>query len=176
MQISVEQGRFLGLVTKLLGAERAVEVGTFTGYSSICIARELAEGGRMLCCDVDEEWTAVARRYWREAGLSDRMELRLGPALETLEAISEAPTWDVAFIDADKASYPAYWNLVVARMRPGGVVMVDNVLRGGSVPDLSVTDEATVLMREFNDLVLADPRVDSMILPVSDGLTFARVR
>jgi caffeoyl-CoA O-methyltransferase len=170
MQIAPEEGAFLQLMARLVGARSAVEVGTFTGYSSICIARGLADGGRLLCCDVSEEWTSIARRYWQRAGVEDRIDLVLAPAVETLSALPTDPTIDLVFIDADKGGYPAYWREVVPRVRPGGVLLLDNVLRGGSVVD---RDTAADEMRAFNDMVSADDRVDVVMLPLADGVTVA---
>jgi caffeoyl-CoA O-methyltransferase len=174
MQIAPEQARFLTLFTQLIGARYAVEVGTFTGLSSIAITRGLPVDGRMVCCDVSAEFTSVARRYWARAGLADRIELRLGPAVETLRAMPREPHIDLAFIDADKTGYPAYWAELVPRVRPGGVLLVDNVLRHGRIidPEPGNADDATMI--EFNDLVLADARVESVMLPIADGLTLAR--
>jgi caffeoyl-CoA O-methyltransferase len=176
MQIAADQGSFLTLLTRLTGARRALEIGTFTGYSSICIARGLAEGGRLLCCDVSEEWTGTARRYWERAGVADRIELRIGPALETVRALPAEPTFDLAFIDADKTGYPGYWEEVVPRVRPGGLVLVDNVLRQGEVADPDVHDEGVDAVREMNDRAVRDDRVDVVLLPLADGLTVARRR
>jgi caffeoyl-CoA O-methyltransferase len=161
------------LLTRTLGVRQAVEVGTFTGMSSLSIALGLAEGGRLLCCDVSEEWTSVATRYWEEAGVSDRIELRIAPATETLRALPSDPTIDLAFIDADKPNYVAYWDELVPRMRQGGVLLVDNVLWRGQVADDAVNDENTVAIRAFNDHAAADERVELVMLPISDGLTFA---
>ncbi len=176
MQISADEGALLTLLTRLVGAKTAIEVGTFTGYSSICIARGLADDGRLLCCDVSEEYTDLARAAWGEAGLLDRIELRIGPALDTLRSLPEGSAFDLAFIDADKPSYVAYYDELVPRLRPGGVILVDNTLWSGRVADATAGDEGTVGMREFNDHVAADDRVDSYILPVSDGLTVIRRR
>jgi caffeoyl-CoA O-methyltransferase len=176
MQIAAEQGAFMTLLTRLVGARFAVEVGTFTGYSSICIARGLAEGGRLLCCDVSEEWTAIARRHWERAGLDDRIELRLGPALETLRALPLDPPIDLAFIDADKGGYRGYYEELLERMRPNGLILVDNVLWGGAVVDPSDSSADTEAIRAFNDHVAADERVDKVMLPIADGLTLARKR
>ncbi|MGI9052438.1 MAG: O-methyltransferase [Ilumatobacteraceae bacterium] len=176
MQISADEGALLTLLTRLVGAETAIEVGTFTGYSSICIARGLASGGRLLCCDVSEEYTDLARAAWGEAGLLDRIELRIGPALDTLRSLPEGSAFDLAFIDADKPSYVAYYDELVPRLRPGGVILVDNTLWSGRVADATACDDGTVGMRGFNDHVAADDRVDSYILPVSDGLTLIRRR
>ena len=174
MQISPEQGAFMTMFTRLLDVRQAVEVGTFTGYSSLCIARGLAPGGRLLCCDVSEEWTAVARRAWDEAGVADRIELRIAPAIDTLRSLPTERTIDLAFVDADKPMYGAYADELLARMRPGGVLMVDNVLWGGAVVDAASTDENTVAIRAFNDWLAADDRVETVMLPLGDGLTLAR--
>jgi len=174
MQIAPEQAPLFTLLTLITGARYAVEVGTFTGLSSIAIARGLPADGRLVCCDVSEEFTSVARRYWARAGLADRIELRLGPAADTLRAMPSQPHIDLAFIDADKTGYPVYWAELVPRMRPGGVILVDNVLRHGRV--LDPTDDLDHAIVAFNDQVLADDRVDFTLLPVGDGLTVARRR
>lgn len=171
MQISPDQGRFLTMITQLVAPDVAVEVGTFTGYSSVCIARGLS-GGRLHCFDVSEEWTAIARRYWERAGLTDRITLTLGPAADTLAALDQPV--DLAFLDADKPGYPAYYELLVERLRPGGLLMVDNTLWSGRVTDPADETATTVGMREFNDLVAADPRVTTVLLPLADGLTMIR--
>jgi len=176
MQIAPDQGTFLRLLVSALGARRAVEVGTFTGMSSICIARGLGPEGRLLCCDVSEEWTAIARRYWARAGLADRIELRLGPAADTLRALPLEPVFDFGFIDADKAGYLVYYEEILQRLRPGGLVAVDNVLWSGDVVRKEKQDADTEAIRGFNDVVAADARVDSVILPLADGLTLARKR
>ncbi|WP_422771771.1 O-methyltransferase [Plantactinospora sp. WMMC1484] len=174
MQIAPEQAGLLTLLTRLVNARQAVEVGTFTGLSSLAIARGLASGGRLTCFDISEEYTAVARRYWARAGVDDRIELRIGPAAETLRSLSAEPHLDLAFIDADKTSYPVYWAELVPRMRAGGLIVVDNVLRGGRVlaPE-SVADRA---IADFNEAVCEDERVEPVMLPVADGLTLARRR
>jgi caffeoyl-CoA O-methyltransferase len=176
MQIGDDQGQLLTMLTRLTGAPRAVEVGTFTGYSSMCIARGLAEGGSLLCCDVSEEWTEIARRAWASAGLADRIELRIAPALDTLRALPAAPDIDLVFIDADKPGYPAYWAELVPRVRSGGLLLADNVLRNGEIADPDVDDENTTALRAFNDLVASDDRVDTVVLTAFDGLTIARRR
>ena len=176
MQVAPEQGAFLTLVTRLVGARRAIEVGTFTGYSSICIARGLPAEGRLLCCDVSDEWTGIARRYWEKAGVADRIELRVAPAVETLRALPEAPTWDLAFIDADKPAYPVYYEEILKRLRPGGLILADNVLWMGRVADPAADDAQTQAIRAFNAKVAADPRVDCVMLAISDGLTLLRKR
>ena len=176
MQIAPEQAVFLTLLTRVLGVRQAVEVGTFTGLSALAIARGLADGGKLLCCDVSEEWTSVARRYWERAGVADRIELRLAPALETLRSLRNEPYLDLAFIDADKPGYIGYWDELVPRMQPGGVILVDNTLYSGRVIDSTVTDERTQGIRDFNDHAAADERVEIVLLPVADGLTIARKR
>lgn len=176
MQIAPEQGAFLTVLTRLIGARRAIEVGTFTGYSAICIARGLPETGELLCCDVSEEWTSLGRRYWKEAGLDDRIELRIAPAAETLRALSDAGEWDLVFIDADKPGYPVYYEEALRLLRPGGAILVDNVLWGGRVVDADATDEQTEAIRAFNAKVAADDRVDRVMIPLSDGLTILRKR
>jgi caffeoyl-CoA O-methyltransferase len=176
MQIAVEQGAFLTWLTGLLDVRFAVEIGTFTGYSAISIARGLAPGGRLLCCDVSEEWTAIARRHWAAAGLTDRIELRLGPAIDTLAALPPSPSVDLAFIDADKTSYRAYYEALLPRLSPRGVIVFDNVLWAGAVADPSAQDESTRAIRALNDFVAADPRVHAVMLPVADGITLVRRR
>jgi caffeoyl-CoA O-methyltransferase len=175
MQIGPEQGAFMTMLARLTGAQQAIEIGTFTGYSAICIARGLAEGGQLICCDVSDEWTSLARTYWQRAGLADRIDLQLRPALETLRALPEAAAFDLAFIDADKSGYVSYWDEVVPRIRPGGLILADNTLAGGRVADPAVPDQR-VPVRAFNDHALADDRVDLVLLSIGDGLTLARKR
>jgi len=181
MQVSADQGALLTLLTAVSGVSYAVEVGTFTGYSSICIARGLNQGGRLLCLDVSEEYTTHATRAWARAGLDDRIELKLAPALESLQALPADEPIDLAFIDADKPNYLAYYEELMPRMRPNGLIMVDNTLWSGRVvggaDDGPDTGDANVTaIKAFNDAVAADARVDSYILPVSDGLTLIRKR
>ena len=176
MQVAPDQGAFLTVLARAMGARRAIEVGTFTGYSSLCIARGLAEGGSLLCCDVSEEWTDIGRRAWAAAGLADRIELRLGPALDTLKALPAAADIDLVFIDADKPGYAAYWAELVPRVRPGGLLLADNVLWSGQITDPGVTDANTTALRAFNDLVASDDRVEAVVLTAFDGLTIARRR
>jgi predicted O-methyltransferase YrrM len=176
MQISPEQGAFMQLLTRAIGARRAVEVGTFTGYSSIAIARGLAEGGRLVCCDVSEEFTGLAREAWARAGVEDRIDLRIAPAIETLRALPADELLDLAFVDADKPSYAAYYEELVSRLRPDGLLLVDNTLWGGAVVDASADDENTRAIRAFNDLVAGDERVETAVLPLGDGLTILRKR
>jgi caffeoyl-CoA O-methyltransferase len=176
MQIASEQGAFLTSFAAAMGARRIVEVGTFTGYSSICLARGLASGGRLECFDVSEEWTQIARRYWQRAGLADRITLTIGPAAETLPALSAEPPVDLAFIDADKTGYPAYVESLLPALRTGGVLLLDNTLRGGSVlPGAAKdADESTRAIIELNAALAADPRVATVLLPIADGLTLVR--
>jgi caffeoyl-CoA O-methyltransferase len=176
MQIGPEQAALLTMLTRVVGARQAVEVGTFTGFSALAIARGLPPDGRLTCFDISTEYTDVARRYWQRAGVADRIDLRIGPATERVPELPEAPHLDLAFIDADKAGYPSYWAELVPRMRPGGLLAVDNVLWSGRVADPDPADENTRLMMQFNDLVASDDRVDVVILPVGDGLTLARRR
>ena len=176
MQIAPEQGAFLTLLARAISAREAVEVGTFTGYSALAIARGLAPGGHLLCCDVSADWTAVARRAWARAGVADRIKLEIAPAAETLRALPRAERFDLAFIDADKTNYGVYYEEILARTRPGGLILVDNVLWSGSVIDASVQDENTRAIRAFNDRVAADARVDCAMTPISDGLTLLRKR
>jgi caffeoyl-CoA O-methyltransferase len=174
LQIGPEQGTFMTLLTRIAGAADAVEVGTFTGYSSICLARGLAAGGRLLCCDVSEEWTSLAREYWRRAGVADRIELRLRPAIETLRALPAGPSLDLAFIDADKPGYIGYWDEIVPRVRAGGIILVDNTFFGGQVIDAADQGASVQGIRDFNDHAAADDRVELVLLPIGDGLTLAR--
>jgi len=173
MQIGPDQGAFMTMLARLIGARQAVEVGTFTGYSSICIARGLADGGRLTCCDVSEDWTSVARRYWQLAGVADRIDLELRPAIETLRALPAREFIDFAFIDADKSGYIGYWQEIVPRTRPGGIILADNTLADGRAADPDISD---VPIRAFNDHAAADGRVDVVLLTVGDGLTLARKR
>ena len=174
MQIGPEQGTFMTLLTQLIGASRALEIGTFTGYSAICIARGLAASGKLTCCDVSEEWTALARTYWEKAGVADRIDLQLRPAIETLRAMPATETFDLAFIDANKTGYVSYWDEVVPRIKPGGAILVDNTLSHGRVIDPAIDDRNVQGIRDFNDHAAADGRVTLVLLPVGDGLTLAR--
>ncbi|MEH0823415.1 MULTISPECIES: O-methyltransferase [Micromonospora] len=173
MQVAPEQAAFLTFLTRLLGVRQAVEVGTFTGLSSLAIARGLAEGGRLTCFDISEEYTGVARRYWERAGVQDRIELRIGPAAQTLRELPRERHLDFAFIDADKVGYPIYWDELVPRMRPGAVIAVDNTLRDGRVLAPRNADDRAIAA--FNDAVIADVRVEAVMLPIADGVTLARV-
>ena len=179
MQISPEQGQFMALLARLTGARRCLEVGVFTGYSSLVTALALPDDGSIVACDVSEEWTAVARRYWREAGVAHKIELRLAPATETLDdllAQGRAGTFDFAFIDADKTNYLAYYERTLALLRTGGLALVDNTLWSGRVADPEVADADTVALRHFNEVLHRDERVDLSLLPMGDGLTVVRKR
>ncbi|HEY8368807.1 MAG TPA: class I SAM-dependent methyltransferase [Thermodesulfobacteriota bacterium] len=179
MQIGPDEAALLGLLARLVGARRAIEIGTFTGMSALAVASALPPDGRLVCCDTSETWTRIARRYWAEAGVADRIDLRLGPAratLETLLAQGEAGTYDFAFIDADKTEYDAYYEACLALLRPGGLVLVDNVLWSGAVADPAEQDPDTTAIRALNLKIRDDPRVDAVLLTVGDGLTVARKR
>lgn len=179
MQIAPEQGQFMALLVRLLGARKTLEVGVFTGYSSLCVAQALPRDGKHVACDVSEEWTSIGRRYWQEAGVAEKIDLRLAPALTTLDALlaeGEAERFDFAFIDADKLSYDAYYERALRLVRPGGLIAIDNVLWGGSVADPSDQDEDTRAIRALNDKIHRDDRVEMSLLPLGDGLTLAMKR
>ncbi|MCY4332007.1 MAG: O-methyltransferase [Cyanobacteria bacterium MAG CAR1_bin_15] len=178
MQIAPEQGVFMEWLARVTGARQAVEVGVFTGYSALCLARGLGSGGRLLCLDVNEEWTRIARTHWRRAGLADRITLRLGPAAATLATLPRQPTFDLGFIDADKENGRLYYEEVLARLRPGGILMLDNVFWGGKVaaPRQHPEDTALQTICELNDFAAADPRVQASLLPLGDGLLLLRKR
>jgi predicted O-methyltransferase YrrM len=176
MQIGAEQGALMQLLVRLAGARRCLEIGTFTGYSVLAVALALPPGGRVVCCDVSEEWTAIARRYWKRAGVARKIDLRLGPALETLDALlhaGKAGTFDFAFIDADKANYLRYYERCLKLVRRGGLIAADNTLWGGSVADPSNQTVDTRAIRAFNRRLRRDRRVDMALVPVGDGLTLA---
>ena len=177
MQVSPEQGQFLAFLTRLIGARRTLEIGVFTGYSSLSVAMALPDDGRIIACDVNEEWTSVARRYWKEAGVEKKIDLRIGPALPTLRNLIDSGqmnTFDFVFIDADKPNYLAYFDAALELLRPGGVVAADNVLWHGSVIDSTVQDEGTNAIREFNRRLHVDDRVWITLVPMGDGLTLAQ--
>ena len=178
MQIGPEQGAFMGLLVELIGAKRALEIGTFTGYSSLCIAGALPADGKLICCDVSEEYTKVARNYWRRAGLESKIELRIGPAVATLDALiaADVAPFDFAFIDADKTNYSNYYDRVMKLVRPGGLIAIDNVLWGGDVAKPEANDEDTRAIRALNEMVRNDERVTLALAPIGDGLTLARKR
>jgi caffeoyl-CoA O-methyltransferase len=174
MQISHDEGELLTMLVRLTGARQAVEVGTFTGYSSICIARGLPSDGHLLCCDVSEDYTSVARRYWERAGVTDKIELRIAPAVETLAALPTHPHLDFAFVDADKTGYASYVEEIVPRLRPGGLMVLDNMLWSGEV--LDPQDDNGRAVAGLNDALVADERLDVVLLPVRDGVSLARKR
>lgn len=175
MQIGPEQGAFMALLVKLLGARQVLEIGTFTGYSSTAMALALPADGRIVCCDVSREWTDVAQRAWADAGVADRVDLRLAPASETLATLDD-DSFDMAFIDADKIGYDAYYEGCLRVVRPGGLILMDNTLQGGRVADPSADDDNVRAIRALNDKIAGDERVDAVLLPLADGLTLARVR
>ena len=179
MQISPEQGQFMALLARLIGARRCLEVGVFTGYSSLATALALPDDGRIVACDVSEEWTAIARRYWKRAGVDHKVDLRLAPASETLDALiaeGHGGTYDFAFVDADKTSYLDYYERALVLLRSGGLMLIDNTLWSGRVADPEVADADTVALRHFNEVLHRDERVDLSLLPMGDGLTLARKR
>ncbi|HEX7466384.1 MAG TPA: class I SAM-dependent methyltransferase [Usitatibacter sp.] len=179
MQIGPEQGQLMALLVRMLGARRTIEIGVFTGYSALSVALALPPEGRVVACDVSEEWTAIAKRYWAKAGVAERIDLRIAPALQTLDglvAAGESGGYDFAFIDADKSNYPAYYERCLALVRKGGLIAVDNTLWSGAVADASKNDKDTADIRAFNDAVHADTRVDLSLLPIGDGLTLALKR
>jgi caffeoyl-CoA O-methyltransferase len=176
MQVAPEQGTFLTVLTRAIGARNAIEVGTFTGYSALCIARGLPADGRLLCCDVSEEWTAIGRRAWDADGVGGRIELRIAPALDTIGALPASEQFDLAFIDADKPNYASYLDALAPKMKSNALILVDNVLWHGAVVDDKATDDNTVAIKAFNDKLARDDRFDVVMLPISDGLTLARKR
>jgi predicted O-methyltransferase YrrM len=179
MQISPEQGQLMSLLIELVGARRALEVGVFTGYSSTVVAMALPADGRLIACDVSEEWTNVARRYWREAGIEAKIDLQVGPALQTLDALlasGQAGSFDFAFIDADKTSYDGYYERCLSLLRSGGLLAVDNTLWSGAVADPTDQRESTRIIRALNEKIAADARVTASLVPIGDGLYLARKR
>lgn len=177
MQIAPEQGQFMAMLAELIGARRAIEVGTFTGYSALCVALAMPADGRLIACDISEEFTAIARRYWAKAGVSSKIDLRLAPALDTLRgllAAGEAGRFDFAFIDADKKEYAEYFEAVLKLLRPGGLIAIDNVLWDGAVADPAKNDEDTVAIRNLNEKLKGDSRISLSLVPIGDGLTLAR--
>jgi len=176
MQISEEQGQFLYLLAQLIGTRRAIEVGTFTGYSALCVARALPPDGKLLCLDVDDEWTSIARKYWEQAGVVDKVELRIGPAIETLEKLDPDLFFDFAFIDADKTEYNSYYELVLPHIRPNGLILFDNMLWGGRVLEGASDHENAKAIRELNAKLATDSRIECVLLPFADGIQFCRKR
>lgn len=178
-QISPDEGQLLGLLTRLSGARQTIEVGVFTGYSALCVARALPDDGRIIACDIDEKWTDIARRYWKEAGVAHKIDLRLAPAVETLDGLidaGQANQFDMAFIDADKPNYGRYYEQCMELVHPGGLILIDNVLWYGRVVDQAVQDADTVAIRAFNKKIYADDRVEICMVPIGDGLTLAYKR
>lgn len=180
MQIAPEQGQFMRLLAKLIGAKQALEVGVFTGYSALSVALALPEGGRVVGCDVEPDYTSVAERFFEEAGLRERLDLRIGPATQTLDRLlseeDAAETFDLAFLDADKAQYDAYYERALRLLRPGGALLLDNVFRDGEITDPNPQDEGTRALQKLNAKIHADERVDLAMLPLADGLTLLRKR
>ena len=179
MQISPEQGALMALLVELIGARKCIEVGVYTGYSALCVARAMGPEGRLIACDINEDWTEVAERYWREAGVAENIDLRLAPAAETLDSLiaaGESGTFDFAFIDADKPSYDGYYERCLMLLRAGGLIAIDNVLWQGRVVDPAIEDEDTVAIRALNQKLTGDERVSLCMVPIGDGLTLARKR
>ena len=176
MQIAELQGTFMGLLVRAISARRIVEIGTFTGYSAICMARALPADGRILCCDVSDEWTRIARRYFQRAGVADKIDLRIGPALDTLRALPDEPIFDLGFIDADKRNQGNYYEEILRRLRPNGLLLIDNTLRSGRVLGASQGNPDLEAVQALNDKLPGDPRVEAVLLPIADGLTLVRRR
>jgi len=176
MQVAPDEGALLTLLVRAIGARSAIEIGTFTGYSAISIASGLPDDGRLTCCDVSEEWTAIARRYFREAGVERKIDLRIAPALDTLRSMPAGNLFDFAFVDGDKKEYSDYYEEILKRLRPGGLLTIDNVLWGGRVADPSDQSESTLAIRRLNDRVSRDERVDAVMVPIADGLAIVRKR
>ena len=174
MQIAAEQGTFMAILAAAIGARSAVEVGTFTGYSALCVARALPADGRLLCCDVNEQWTGIGRRYWERAGVANKITLKLGPAADTLKAIPASHSFDFAFIDADKSSYAIYYEEILKRLRPSGLILIDNVLWKGAIVDEAIKDADTLALRALNDFIAKDTRVEAVMIGFSDGVTIVR--
>jgi caffeoyl-CoA O-methyltransferase len=174
MQIGDDQAVLMEMLVRAMGATRAVEIGTFTGYSALAVARGLGPGGRLLCCDVSVEWTSIARAAWERAGVADRIELRVGPGLETLRSLPPGEQFDFAFIDADKTGYAQYYEQVLARLRPGGLMLLDNMLQGGHVVGDRADDEDIAAIRSLNEVIAADPRVEVVLIPIGDGVSFVQ--
>jgi predicted O-methyltransferase YrrM len=176
MQIAPEQGQFMALLVRLMGAKKALEVGVFTGYSSLCVAIALPEDGKLIACDISEDYTSVARRYWDKAGVGNKIDLKIAPAIETLDKLlanGESETFDFAFIDADKGNYYNYYDRALKLIRPGGLIAVDNVLWSGAVADPEIRDNQTKKIRDFNQKLHEDNRVNISLVPIADGLTLA---
>lgn len=176
MQIAPDQGAFMTVLARLIGARNAIEIGTFTGYSALCTARGLPDEGRLVCCDVSDEWTSVGRPFWEQAGVAHKIDLRIGPALDSLDSLPQDRIYDMAFIDADKENNANYVNALTKLIRPGGLILVDNTLAGGRVADPADDSERAQIARDFNAAVANDTRFDCVMLPIADGLTMLRLR
>jgi caffeoyl-CoA O-methyltransferase len=176
MQVGDDQAVLMEMLVRAMGATRAVEIGTFTGYSALAVARGLGPGGRLLCCDTSQQWTSIARGAWQEAGVADRIELQVGPGLDTLRALPPGEQFDFAFIDADKTGYAQYYEEVLARLRPGGLILLDNTLQGGDVISDHADDQDVVAIRSVNDTIAADPRVTVVLIPIGDGVSIVQKR
>ncbi|MFI4862355.1 MAG: O-methyltransferase [Phycisphaerales bacterium JB063] len=176
MQIAPDQGAFMTVLARLIGARNAIEIGTFTGYSALCTARGLPDDGRLVCCDVSDEWTSVGKPFWEQAGVAHKIELKIGPALESLKSLPQTRSFDMAFIDADKENNANYVEALTHLIRPGGVILVDNVLAGGRAADPADDTERAVIARDFNAAVACDSRFDCVMLPIADGLTMLRLK
>jgi len=179
MQISPEQGQFMRWIVELMQAKNTIEIGVFTGYSTLCTALALPKDGKIIACDVSEKWTTLAKSFWKEAGVSEKIELNLAPALKTLDNLLEAhkqPFFDFVFIDADKENYLAYYEKSLPLLRTNGVIMIDNTLWGGDVADESIQDKSTIAIRKFNEFLFQDNRISLSLIPIGDGLTLARKR
>lgn len=174
MQIAPEQGTLMGTLVRASGAKSAVEVGVFTGYSSLSVARALPPDGKLLCLNVNEEWTSIARRYWERAGVANKITLKLAPAADTLRALPASHTFDFAFVDADKSNYRIYYEEILKRLRANGLMLIDNVLWNGQVIDANDKSEDTIAIRALNDFVAGDTRVEAVMIPVADGITIVR--
>jgi predicted O-methyltransferase YrrM len=177
MQIGPDQGQLLAFLVRMIGAHRALEIGTFTGYSALAVAQALPPAGKLICCDVSDEWTSIGRRYWQQAGIADRIDLRIAPALETLAALEKdggQGQFDFAFIDADKENYDAYYEACLRLIRPGGLIAIDNVLWNGWIVDPANNHESTLALRALNEKIRADDRVDLCLVPIGDGVTLVR--
>lgn len=174
MQIGPDQAIFMEILARAIGAKRGLEVGTFTGFSALAVARGMGPEGKLLCCDVSEEWTSIGREYWEKAGVADRIELKIGPAIDTLRQLPQTEQFDIAFVDADKTGYPDYYEEVIPRLRKGGLLLVDNTLQGGRVLDKSIDDDSVKAVRKLNDRITSDDRVQSVFLPIGDGVTIAQ--
>jgi len=175
MQISPDQAQVMAMLVKLVNAKRIIEIGSFTGYSALIMAQALPQDGQLVCCDISKEWTDIGQSYWQQAGLAQKIDLRLAPALDTLQALKQQQQqFDLAFIDADKENYSAYYDICFELLKPGGLILVDNVFWGGWVVDLAQQDADTLAIRDLNQKIAQDPRVDICMLPIGDGLTLAR--